>query len=153
MQKLIPNLWFKGDAKEAVDYYKSIFKDFKLIKTHYYPTDGLEDFQKEFAGDILTIEFEILGHRLIAINAGPEFTFNEAISLLIVCEDQAEIDYYWDSLTKNGGEESQCGWLKDKFGLSWQVAPKGIDEMIIKPSAFQNLMNMKKIIIKDLENE
>ena len=98
MQKIIPNLWFDGNAKEAVDFYLSIFQDGKIINTTYYPlteTDGLADFQKDFAGKILTIEFEILGMRLIGINSGPYFKFTEAISLMITCKDQAEIDYYW----------------------------------------------------------
>ena len=150
MQKLIPNLWFQGNVKEAVDYYKKIFKDFKLIKTHYYPETGLADFQKDLAGKVLTIEFELFKQRFIAINAGNEFAFNEAISLLIVCKDQDEIDYYWKALTKDGGEESECGWLKDKYGLSWQVAPEGIDELVQDPVIFGRLMGMRKIIIKEL---
>lgn len=153
MQKIIPNLWFQGNAKEAVSYYKKIFKEFKLIKTYYYPKTGLADFQKDFAGKVLTIEFELFKQRFIAINAGTEFTFNEAISLLIVCKDQSEIDYYWNALTKDGGEESVCGWLKDKYGLSWQVAPEGIDELVQDPVVFGKMMGMKKIIIEELKNE
>ena len=120
MQKIIPNLWFDGNAKEAVEYYVSVFKDAKIMNTMYYPkteAEGLAEFQKDFAGKVLTIEFEILGMRFIGINAGSEFKFSEAISLMIPCKDQAEIDYYWDALTSNGGEESVCGWLKDKYGL------------------------------------
>lgn len=151
-QNIIPNLWFDGNAKEAVEYYLSIFKGGKIIHTTYYPKtveEGLADFQKEFAGKLLTIEFEILGMRFIAINAGPHFKFNEAISLMISCKDQAEIDYYWESLTANGGEESMCGWLKDKYGLSWQVCPDNWEELIKKPSAFKNMMGMKKLVIAD----
>lgn len=151
-QNIIPNLWFEGNAKEAVEYYISIFKDGKIINTTYYPKtgeEGLADFQKEFAGKVLTAEFEILGMRFIAINAGPHFKFNEAISLMIPCKDQAEIDYYWESLTANGGEESMCGWLKDKYGLSWQVCPDNWKELTKKPSAFKNMMKMKKLIIAD----
>lgn len=151
-QNIIPNLWFDGNAEEAVEYYISIFKDGKIINTTYYPKtgeEGLADFQKEFAGKVLTVEFEILGMRFIAINAGPHFKFNEAISLMIPCKDQAEIDYYWESLTANGGEESMCGWLKDKYGLSWQVCPDNWEELTKKPSAFKNMMKMKKLIIAD----
>jgi predicted 3-demethylubiquinone-9 3-methyltransferase (glyoxalase superfamily) len=156
-QKIVPNLWFDHNAKEAVDFYISVFKDSKIIATSYYPTEGLEDFQKSFAGQVLTIEFELFGQRFIAINAGSEFKFNEAVSLMINCRDQDEIDYYWDILTKDGGEESVCGWLKDKYGLSWQVVPENWDEMMIgtdgKPNtkAFQEMMKMKKLIIADLE--
>ena len=150
MQKIIPNLWFNKNAEEAVDYYLSVFPDSKKITTHYYPTDGLADFQKEFAGKVLTVEFEISDQRFIAINAGPEFKFTEAVSFAITCKDQKEIDYYWDTLTKDGGQESVCGWLKDKYGLSWQVAPEGIDGWVQSPEAFARMMQMKKIIIADL---
>lgn len=151
-QKIIPNLWFDGNAQEAVEFYLSIFKEGKIIKTTYYPSsveEGLAEFQLELAGQILTIEFEILGMQLIAINAGPMFQFNEAISLMILCKDQQEIDYYWDTLTANGGEESVCGWLKDKYGLSWQVCPENWEELNRKPGAFQKMMGMKKIIISE----
>ncbi len=148
MQKITPNLWFKGNAKEAVDFYLSVFPDGRIVSTTNYPTEGLADFQKEFAGKPLVIDFEILGQRFSAINAGPEFTFNEAISFLITCEDQKEIDYYWSKLSANPQNE-MCGWCKDKYGLSWQIVPGGMDEMIKKPGAFQKMMSMKKIIIAD----
>lgn len=149
MKKLIPNLWFKGNAQEAVDFYTSIFPDSKIITMNYYPTEGLADFQKDFAGKILTIQFEILGQEFVAINAGPEFTFNESVSFLINCKDQEEIDYYWNTLIKDGGQESQCGWLKDKYGLSWQVAPENIDSVVKDPQAFAKLLTMKKIVMED----
>ena len=107
MQKIIPNLWFDGNAKEAAEYYLTIFKDGKLIHITYYPMtedEGLADFQKDFAGKVLTVEFEILGMRFIGINAGPLFKFNESVSFMIPCRDQEEIDYYWNALTVNGGE-------------------------------------------------
>lgn len=152
-QKIVPNLWFDHNAQEAVDFYMSVFKDGKILKTHYYPKEGLADFQKEFAGKVLTINFEINGMEFLAINAGSEFKFNESVSFLINCKDQDEIDYYWEKLTADGGEESVCGWLKDKYGLSWQVAPELIDELVTSnPKAFQAMMQMKKIIIADLEN-
>lgn len=153
MQKIVPNLWFKGNAQEAVDFYLSVFPDSKMISTVHYPMDGLADFQKDFAGKVLTIEFELRGERFVAINAGPEFTFTEAVSFLIECADQAEIDYYWNALTTNGGEESQCGWLKDKYGLSWQVAPEGIDAVVQQPKLFARLLEMKKINIAELMAE
>lgn len=152
MNKIIPNLWFDHNAQEAVDIYLSIFKDGKIIRTTYYPkskNDGLADFQQDLAGKVLTIEFEILDMRFIGINAGPHFTFSEAISLMIPCQDQSEIDYYWESLTANGGQESVCGWLKDKFGLSWQICPAHWEELNKKPGAFKKMMGMKKIIIAD----
>ena len=152
MQKIIPNLWFDKNAQEAAAYYLSVFKDGKIINTTYYPnseSEGLADFQRDFAGKVLTVEFEILGMRFIGINAGPEFKFNEAISLMIPCKDQAEIDYYWETLTSGGGQESVCGWLKDKYGLSWQVAPENWEELNKRPGAFKKMMGMKKIIIAD----
>lgn len=152
MNKIIPNLWFDGNAKEAADYYLSVFSDGKLINITYYPkteADGLADFQKELAGEVLTAEFEILGMRFIGINAGPLFKFNESVSFMITCKNQEEIDYYWNSLTANGGEESVCGWLKDKYGLSWQVCPENWEELTGKPGAFKKMMGMKKLIIAD----
>lgn len=152
MKTIIPNLWFDGTAKEAAEYYLSIFKDGKMLNTTYYPmteAEGLADFQKEFAGKVLTVEFEIMGMRFIGINAGPLFKFNESVSFMIPCKDQAEIDYYWNALTANGGEESVCGWLKDKYGLSWQVCPENWEALNKKPGAFKKMMGMKKIIIAD----
>lgn len=152
MSKIIPNLWFDGNAKEAAEYYLSVFKDGKMINTTYYPmteAEGLADFQKDFAGKVLTVEFEILGMRFIGINAGPLFKFNESVSFMIPCKDQEEIDYYWYTLTANGGEESVCGWLKDKYGLSWQVCPEYWEELSKKPGAFKKMMGMKKLIIAD----
>ena len=150
MQKIIPNLWFNGNAKEAVDFYLSVFSGCKINATTHYPKEGRADFQRDLAGQILSMVFEMLGERFVAINAGPEFTFNESVSFAITCKDQAEIDYYWDALTKDGGQESVCGWLKDKHGLSWQVAPEGIDEWVQNPKSFARMMEMKKIIIEDL---
>ena len=102
MGKIIPNLWFNGNATEAVEYYEEVFPDGKIISTEYYPKsqdEGLADFQLELAGKVLTVEYEIMGNRFIAINAGPEFTFSEAVSFMIPCKDQAEIDYYWSKLS------------------------------------------------------
>lgn len=148
LQKIIPNLWFDGNAQEAVDFYVSIFPNSRIISTEYYPKEGLADFQKEMAGKVLTIEFELMGNSFVAINAGPEFKFNESISFSIPCKDQEEIDRYWSKLSHVSASK-QCGWCKDKYGLSWQVVPENIAELMKQPNAFAKMMNMKKLIIKD----
>lgn len=150
MQKITPNLWFKGNAEEAVDFYLSIFKDARVVTKSYYPTEGLLDFQKPLAGQVLAIYFQLHGQDFVAINAGDEFTFNEAVSFNIACKDQDEIDYYWDAITKNGGEESVCGWCKDKYGLSWQINPENIENLMLAPGAWEKLLQMKKIDIAAL---
>ncbi len=150
-QKITPNLWFDGIAKEAVDYYVSVFPDSKVVNTEYYPKsteEGLADFQKDLAGKPLVIDFELAGQRFMAINAGPEFKFNEAVSFAISCKDQEEIDYYWEKLS-SVPESEQCGWCKDKFGLSWQVVPANMDELMKRPNAYAKLMKMKKLVIED----
>lgn len=157
IQKIVPNLWFDGNAKEAVEFYTSVFKDGKAISTSYYPNEGLLDFQKPLAGKELAIDFELAGQRFTAINAGPEFKFNEAISLSIQCEDQTEIDYFWEKLSAVP-EAEQCGWCKDKYGLSWQVVPTGMEELMngpngsSNPAAFQALLQMKKLDIAELKS-
>ena len=149
MQKRItPNLWFDGNAQEAVDFYVSVFPDSKIVGSSYYPTEGLADFQKDLAGKVLTLDYELNGNRFTAINAGPDFKFNESVSFVIECDDQEEIDYYWSKLS-HVPESEQCGWCKDQFGLSWQVVPTGMEEMMKKPDAFANMMQMKKIVIAD----
>jgi predicted 3-demethylubiquinone-9 3-methyltransferase (glyoxalase superfamily) len=148
LQKIIPNLWFDGNAKEAVEFYVSVFPNSKVINTSYYPTEGLLDFQKDLAGKELTLDFELNGNRFTAINAGPEFKFNESVSFMISCEDQEEIDYYWSKLS-SVPESEQCGWCKDRFGLSWQVVPKDMDELMQRPDAFTHMMEMKKLVIAD----
>jgi predicted 3-demethylubiquinone-9 3-methyltransferase (glyoxalase superfamily) len=148
MKRITPNLWFDGNAKEAVDFYVSVFPDSKIVATSYYPKEGLADFQKGLAGKELTVEFELSGNRFIAINAGPEFKFNESVSFMIPCEDQEEIDYYWEKLSKVPASE-QCGWCKDQYGLSWQIVPKNMEELMKRPNAFAKLMEMHKIVIED----
>lgn len=148
MQKIIPNLWFNQNAKEAVNFYTSIFPESKIISTTYYPENGLEDFQKDFAGKELTIEFDLNGQRFIAINAGNDFKFTEAVSFAVNCKDQDEIDYYWEKLSAVPLAE-QCGWCKDKYGLSWQIVPENIEELMKNPNAFEIMMKQKKIVISD----
>jgi predicted 3-demethylubiquinone-9 3-methyltransferase (glyoxalase superfamily) len=151
-QKITPNLWFNGNAKEAVNYYISVFPESRVISTTYYPNstnEGLADFQKDMAGKELVIEFELRDQRFIAINAGPEFKFNEAVSFGISCEDQNEIDYYWEKLS-NIPEAEQCGWCKDQFGLSWQIVPRNMGELIRRPNAYAHMMEMKKLVIDNL---
>ncbi len=152
MQKITPNLWFKGNAEEAVNFYLTIFPEGKIVSQTYYPTEGLLDFQEPLAGKVLTIYFTLFGQEFVAINAGNEFTFNEAVSFNIACKDQAEIDYYWNALTKDGGEESVCGWCKDRYGLSWQITPENIEEMMLTPRAWEKLLQMKKIDIATLKD-
>lgn len=147
-KEITPNLWFDHNAKEAVDFYVSVFPDSRIVSTSYYPSEGLSDFQKDFAGKELTVEYELSGNRFVAINAGSEFKFNEAVSFSIPCEDQKEIDYYWGKLSSVPASE-QCGWCKDKYGLSWQVVPKNMEELMKRPNAFANMMKMKKIVIED----
>jgi predicted 3-demethylubiquinone-9 3-methyltransferase (glyoxalase superfamily) len=148
MKQITPNLWFDHNAKEAVDFYVSVFPDSKINGMSFYPHEGLADFQKEFAGKELTVDFELSGNRFTAINAGPEFKFNEAVSFVIPCKDQAEIDFYWGKLSAVP-ESEQCGWIKDKYGLSWQIVPENMEELMKRPNAFGKLMEMKKIVIAD----
>ncbi len=151
MQKITPNLWFDGNAKEAVDFYVSVFSNSKILSTEHYPESaeqGLADFQKDLAGEVLAIEFELDGVRFTAINAGPEFKFNEAVSFAITCKNQAEIDYFWEKLS-SVPESEQCGWCKDKYGLSWQIVPSNMKEFMQKPNAFKTLMKQKKIVIDE----
>ncbi|MFH0891302.1 MAG: VOC family protein [Candidatus Falkowbacteria bacterium] len=130
MQKIVPHLWFEKDAEKAVEYYAGIFKDAKIGKTTYYPEAAVEVSGKP-AGSVMTVEFELMGQKFIAINGGEPFKFTEAVSFVVNCRDQEEIDYYWEKLTAGGDEKSQvCGWLKDKYGLSWQVVPEGMAEIL-----------------------
>ncbi|MBP9738470.1 VOC family protein [Candidatus Saccharibacteria bacterium] len=150
-QKITPNLWFNGNAKEAVEFYVSVFPDSKILSTEYYPKttdEGLADFQLGLAGEPLVIEFILSGQNYVAINAGPEFSFTEAVSFSVGCKDQEEIDYYWSKLS-TVPEAEQCGWCKDQFGLSWQVVPENVEELMKKPGAYKNMMEMKKLVIAD----
>jgi predicted 3-demethylubiquinone-9 3-methyltransferase (glyoxalase superfamily) len=121
-QTIVPHLWFDKEAKEAAEFYTSIFKDSRIINvTTIHDTPS---------GTVDTVSFELLGQEFMAISAGPLFTFNESISFMVKCETQEEIDCYWEKLTADGGQEGQCGWLKDRYGLSWQVVPAAMDEMM-----------------------
>jgi predicted 3-demethylubiquinone-9 3-methyltransferase (glyoxalase superfamily) len=152
MKKITPNLWFDGNAKEAVDFYVSVFPGSKIIAMTYYPKsseEGLADFQLDMAGKLLTVDFELGKQQFTAINAGPEFKFSEAISFTVDCKDQAEIDYFWEGLSSMP-EAEICGWCKDKYGLSWQIMPENMGELLKKPGAYAKMMQMKKIIIDEL---
>jgi predicted 3-demethylubiquinone-9 3-methyltransferase (glyoxalase superfamily) len=128
MKRIVPNLWFDDQAEDAARFYTSIFNNSKILDIVPYP-EAAEEVSGKKAGSVLTVEFELDGQPMVALNGGPEFKFSEAVSFAVECEDQAEIDYYWEKLT-DGGEESMCGWLKDRFGLSWQITPKALDEMM-----------------------
>src|SRR5437667_9225977 len=156
MQKITPFLWFDNQAEEAVKLYTSIFKDSKIGKITRYGEAG-EKVAGRPSGSVMTIEFEVEGQKFTALNGGPQFKFNESISFVVNCGTQEEVDYFWDKLTADGGQESQCGWLKDKFGLSWQVVPsRAIELLKDKDTAksqrvMQAIMPMKKIDISKLE--
>src|SRR5688572_25972780 len=129
---IVPNLWFDSEAEEAAKFYTSIFKNSKMGDITHYPEAATEVSGKP-AGSVLTVSFTINGLEFVALNGGPDFKFSEAVSFAIECDTQAEIDELWSKLTANGGEESMCGWLKDKFGLSWQIVPKRLNEMLADP--------------------
>jgi predicted 3-demethylubiquinone-9 3-methyltransferase (glyoxalase superfamily) len=151
MQKIKACLWFDANAKEAVDYYLSVFPESKVTHTIYYPNsieEGLADFQKDMAGKELVIDFELNGQSYMVLNGGPKFKFNEAVSFVIVCRDQDEIDYYWERLS-DVPEAEQCGWCKDRFGLSWQVVPENVGELLKRPGGYANMMKMKKLIVDE----
>lgn len=154
-QGVTPNLWFNNNAQEAVDFYLSVFKDGKILATDHYE-EGHEEITGHKKGDILTIEFELLGTRFVAINAGPEFTFNPSVSFSVECKNQEEIDYYWEKLSAVK-EAEQCGWLQDKYGLSWQIVPARLNEMLKvgteeqRQRVFDAFMPMHKLDIAELE--
>jgi predicted 3-demethylubiquinone-9 3-methyltransferase (glyoxalase superfamily) len=130
MQKIIPCLWFDDKAEEAVTFYASVFKNSKIGDVTRYGKDGYEIHRRE-AGSVLTVEFEIEGQKFVALNGGPVFKFNEAISFQVRCETQKEIDFYWEKLSEGGDMQAQqCGWLKDKYGVSWQIVPIVLGKML-----------------------
>lgn len=149
MSKILPYLWFDKNLKEIIAYYTAIFPDIK-VKT----TGTLSDTP---SGEVETATVEILGQEFGMMTAGPLFKFNESVSFVINCDDQKEVDYYWNALTTNGGEESQCGWCKDKYGLSWQITPVALNDMMSSSNkeaigrVVQAFMKMKKLDLKTLE--
>ena len=156
MQKITPFLWFDNNAEEAVNFYVSLFKNSKVGKvTRYNEASSKAAGRPE--GSVMTMEFQLEGQNFSAINAGPHFKFTEAISFVVDCETQEEVDYFWGKLTADGGQESQCAWLKDKYGLSWQIVPRVLIEMIgdKDPQKAQRVMEamlqMKKIDIATLK--
>ncbi|MDB5163446.1 MAG: 3-demethylubiquinone-9 3-methyltransferase [Candidatus Saccharibacteria bacterium] len=156
MQKISPFLWFDTQAEAAAKLYTSIFKNSKITNTTQYPQSA-EEVSGKSEGTVMTVAFELDGVSFTALNGGPNFTFNESVSFVVNCESQEEVDEYWNKLTADGGQESQCGWLKDKFGLSWQIVPTAMGEILSDPDpakadrAMKAMLQMKKIVIADLE--
>ncbi len=149
--KITPFLWFDTHAEDAANFYVSVFKNADILSVNRYPEGGPAP-----AGSVMTVSFRLNGQQFTALNAGPMFTFTEAVSFVIDCADQAEVDYYWDALTADGGEPSACGWLKDKFGLSWQVVPRALNELTtgVEPDVAGRvmgaMMQMQKIDVAAL---
>lgn len=152
---ITPCLWFDTQAEDAARFYCSVFKNAKIGKISRFPNAG-QDIHHKPAGSVMTVEFEIDGQPFVALNGGPQFKFDEAVSFQIYCETQTDIDYYWERLTA-GGAEGPCGWLKDKFGLSWQVVPAAIPRMMTDPDTEKSarvmnaFMKMKKLDIATIE--
>jgi predicted 3-demethylubiquinone-9 3-methyltransferase (glyoxalase superfamily) len=153
MKKIRPCLWLNNNVEEAIDFYTSVFKNSKVLNTSYYPKET-----PGFGGKILVADLDIEDEQFMLLNGGPTFKFNESVSFSIDANTQEEIDYYWEKLTTNGGEKSQCGWVKDKFGLSWQISPSILGELLQDKDAdkakrvMDAMMKMNKIIIKDIED-
>ena len=156
MQKITPFLWFNDQAEEAVKFYTSVFKNSKIGSMARYDEAAAAAAGRP-KGSVMTASFQLDGQEFIALNGGPIFQFTEAISFVVNCDTQKEIDYYWEKLSE-GGQESQCGWLKDKFGLSWQIIPSSLSRLISGPDkekskrAMGALMKMSKLVIAELEN-
>src|SRR5437870_9863769 len=156
MQKITPFLWFDDQAEEAVKFYTSVFENSKVGRILRYGEEAAKASGRP-AGSVLTIEFEIEGQKFVALNGGPLFKFNESISFVVNCETQEEVDYFWDNLKADGGEESACGWLKDKFGVSWQVVPTVLIDMLHDKDprkserVMQAMLQMQKINIEKLK--
>jgi len=157
IQKITPNLWFDGQAEEAANFYTSIFKNSSIKKITRYGKHGTE-VHGQPEGSVMTVEFEIEGQTFVALNGGPHFKFTPAVSFIVNCDNQEEVDYYWDKLSEGGyAEAQQCGWLQDNFGLSWQIIPTILLEYVTSPDAekaqkaFNAMLKMKKIDIATIE--
>ena len=156
-QKITPCLWFDKQAKDAAAFYTSIFKDSAVERTTKFD-DASSEVSGQPKGSVMTAEFEIAGQKFLGLNGGPQFKFSEAISFIVNCEDQDEIDYFWSRLTADGGEESQCGWLKDKFGLSWQIIPENMNDLVAGPDpegskrAMEAMLKMNKLDVQKLQD-
>jgi predicted 3-demethylubiquinone-9 3-methyltransferase (glyoxalase superfamily) len=150
--RITPNLWFDTEAEEAAGFYTSVFENSRIVNRTHYTDAGPRE-----AGMVMTVEFELDGQRFVGINGGPQFTFDEAVSFQIDCETQDEVDYYWDRLS-DGGREGPCGWLKDRYGLSWQVVPAGMEELFADPDpersrrAMEAMLKMGKLDIAALRS-
>jgi predicted 3-demethylubiquinone-9 3-methyltransferase (glyoxalase superfamily) len=155
MQKIVPCLWFDTQAEEAVNLYISLFDNSKILNVTHYDEDSAK-VSGQPAGSVLTVSFLLDGQEFMAMNGGPAFKFTEAVSFIVNCETQEEVDRLWDKLTADGGEESQCGWLKDKYGLSWQIVPTALGEMLSDPDpvkaqrVMQAMLQMKKLDVAGL---
>lgn len=150
VQKITPSLWFDMNAEEAMKYYVSVFPNSSIEHIEKYPDESLDEHFVGMAGKVINGEFNLSGQRFLCLDGGPQFKFNEAISFMVACEDQEEIDYFWSKLS-HVPEAEACGWCKDKFGVSWQIIPANMGELIGgKPDSIQSMMQMKKIIIADL---
>jgi len=151
MQKITPCLWFDTEGEEAAQFYTSVFSNSRIVETTRYGSAGPRD-----EGTVMTVLFELDGQRVMALNGGPDFKFNEAISFSVDCETQEEVDAYWNALT-DGGEEGPCGWLKDRYGVSWQIVPKVLGELISDPDqakaqrVMAAMLKMGKIEVAELE--
>ena len=152
MPKITPNLWFDTEAEAAADFYISVFKNSRIVNVTHYTEAGPRE-----AGMVMTVEFELDGQRLVGINGGPQFTFDEAVSFQIDCDTQDDVDYYWERLSE-GVKEGPCGWVRDKYGLSWQVVPTGMDELFADPDpelarrAMEAMLKMSKLDIAALQS-
>ena len=152
MDKITPCLWFDTQAEEAANFYTSVFKNSRILEVTHYGEAGPRP-----AGMVLTVSFELEGRPFVALNGGPEFTFDEAISFQVDCQTQEEVDEFWSTLTADGGQEGPCGWLKDKFGVSWQIVPVRLTELLTDPDsgraqrAMRAMMEMQKIDIAAIE--
>ncbi len=156
MQKITPSLWFDNNAEEAMNYYVSVFKNSKIDRIEYYPDESLSEHFKGMSGKVINGEFELDGQHFICLDGGPLFKFNESVSFTVDCADQAEVDYYWEKLS-HVPESEQCGWCKGKYGLSWQIIPKRLGELLSDPDkekagkAVQAMMKMHKIDVATLQ--